>query len=501
MHVVTSSRTGSRAQRAQSSEQIFAEAVRLHQAKRFNEAERAYREVLARAPRDAASFDALGRIACETRRYAVAAELCGKAVALDPNAAHYQVNLGNAFKELGRLDEAIQAYRQAIALKPNYAEAYGNLGTLYISQGRGEEACRAFETASEFSPQRGMFYRLRAFAKPLVQGDPIFRRMEALADSIATLPAHDAMELHFALGTAYGDCGAYQRSFAHLVAGNALKRQAVSYDEGKALSLLHRIETIFSREFLAARRDFGLASRLPVFIVGMPRSGSTLIEQILASHPEAFGAGELPILPHLLNQADHGKKIDFPDGVPALAISQIHRLAEQYVTVLRAESSDATRIVDKLLENFMGLGLIALMFPHARIIHIKRDPVDTCLSCFAKLFNGNHLPYTYELTELGRFYRGYVRLMDHWRNVLPPGMMLEVQYEDLVGDFDLRARRIVAHCGLAWDERCRDFHRTERVVKTASALQVRQAIQRSSLDKWRAYRDLAQPLVAALAGD
>lgn len=410
------------------------------------------------------------------------------------------MNLGNAFKELGRLDDAIQSYKDAIALKANYAEAYGNLGTLYISQGRGEEACTAFETAIAFSPQRGLFYRLRAFAKPLAAGDPIFRRMETLAQSIETLSAQDAMELHFALGTAYGDCGEYQRSFAHLLAGNAIKRQRVRYDDATALSLLGRIETIFSREFLSQRRDFGLAAELPVFVVGMPRSGSSLIEQILASHPEVFGAGELPILPHLLNQPGRRGKGTFPENVPAMTMSEVNRLAEQYFAVLRAESSAASRIVDKLLENFMGLGLIALMFPRAKIIHVKRDPVDTCLSCFAKLFNGNHLLYTYDLTELGRFYRGYARLMDHWREVSPAGMMLEIQYEDLVRDFDRHARRIVEHCGLAWDERCREFYRTERVVKTASALQVKQPLDRRALDKWRAYRDLARPLVAALEG-
>lgn len=485
---------------SRNSEQIFAEAVRLHQARRFKEAESAYRQVLTRAPRHAASFDALGRIASETRHYALAAELFGKAIAIEPDAAHFHMHLGNALKELGRLDEAIGSYRHAITLKPNYAEAYGNLGTLYISQGRGDEACRAFETASEFSPQRGMFYRLRAFAKPLRREDAMFRRMETLAQSLPTLSPQDAMELHFALGTAYGDSGDYHRSFAHLVAGNTLKRQRVAYDDAKALSILERIATIFSREFLAARRDYGLATQLPIFIVGMPRSGSSLIEQILASHPAVFGAGELPILPHLLNRGDSPPKVEFPENIPAMSMSEINRLADQYYAVLRAEAPEATRIVDKLLENFMGLGLISLMFPRAKIIHIQRDPVDTCLSCFAKLFNGNHLPYTYELTELGRFYRGYMRLMTHWRDVLPREMMIEIHYADLVGDFDRHARRIVEHSGLAWDERCRDFHRTERVVKTASALQVKQPLDRSTLDKWRAYRDLdqAQPLIAAL---
>jgi tetratricopeptide (TPR) repeat protein len=476
----------------------FAAAVQCHRAGCLSEAERFYRRAIVFDPRQAGSFDGLGLIACKKGRFADACMFFGKAVEIDPAAAQYHFNLGNALKDLGRVDEAIEAYRQAIALKPDFAEAYGNLGSLYISQGRAGQACAAYEMAIEHRPERGSFYRLRAFCKPLPPTSPIFRKMQRLAERMSALSETDQMELHFALGTVYGDTEEHERSFVHLLAGNALKRKYVVYDEEKALGSVARVEKTFSRDFLAARSDFGIASRLPIFVVGMPRAGSTLVEQILASHPEACGAGELQILPQLLRQARSVLKTDFPEIVSTLTARQIDRLADRYLDILRSEGPTATRIVDKHLDNFMGLGLISLMLPHAKIIHIRRDPFATCLSCFAKLFNGNHLPYSYDLGELGRFYCAYERLMSHWRAVLPAGMMLEIHYEELVNDFEPQAQRIVEHCGLAWHERCHSFYRTERVVKTASALQVRQPLYATSLSKWKVYAALAQPLRVAL---
>ncbi|HEY1737038.1 MAG TPA: sulfotransferase [Methylovirgula sp.] len=485
----------------QRADALFDTAIGLHRAGRAPDAERAYRRVLGLNPLHAESFDGLGQIAARAGRFTAAVEMFGKAIAIKPGVGGFHLNLGNALKELGRIDDAITAYEKAIALKPDLAEAYGNLGSLYISQGRGDDACRAYEQAIERRPERGAYYRLRAFIKPIHPSDPLFVRMEKLAETMATLSETDQMELHFALAAAHGDSGDYARSSPHFLAGNRMKRRRVRYDEAKALAWTARIEEIFSRDFLAERADFGLATQRPIFVVGMPRSGSTLIEQILASHPDVYGAGELQILPHLLRHVSAARHAIFPEFTAALTASDVNHLAEQYLTILGAEAGSASRIVDKHLENFNALGLISLMLPRAKIIHIQRDPIATCLSAFAKLFNGNHLPYTYDLGELGRFYRAYERLMIHWRDVLPKGMMLEIRYEDLVGDFDRHARAIIAHCGLDWDDRCERFHETERVVKTASALQVRQPLYDTAVAKWHEYEDLVEQLTAALGGE
>jgi tetratricopeptide (TPR) repeat protein len=486
---------------ARRADTLFDAAIGLHRAGRLPDAERAYRRVLNLNPRHAESIDGLGQIAARANRFTDAAEMFGRAIAIKPDAAAFHLNLGNALKELGRIDDAIAAYQKAIALKPDLAEAYGNLGSLYISEGRSEDACRAYEQAIERRPDRGTYYRLRAFIKPVRPADPLFARMGKLAETMASLSETDQMELHFALAATYGDNGDYPRASTHLLAGNRMKRQRVRYDEAKALAWTARMQEIFSREFLAQRADFGLASQRPIFVVGMPRSGSTLIEQILASHPAVYGAGELQILPHLLRQASATHHAIFPEFAAALTSSDVNRLAEQYLTIFSSDAGTASRIVDKHLENFNALGLISIMLPRAKVIHIRRDPIATCLSSFAKLFNGNHLPYTYDLGELGRFYRAYERLMSHWREILPTGMMLEIRYEDIVGDLDRHARAIIAHCGLDWDDRCSRFHETKRLVKTASALQVRQPLYDTALAKWRAYGELVEILAEALGDE
>jgi hypothetical protein len=240
---------------------------------------------------------------------------------------------------------------------------------------------------------------------------------------------------------------------------------------------------------------------VPLFILGMPRSGTTLVEQILASHSEVFGAGELRTFERSVGGLDgpDGAPASFPEGVASLSAEQFRRLGAIYVEGV-APMASAQRITDKMPLNFLFIGLIHLALPNARIIHTRRDPVDTCLSCFSTLFTGEHR-VAYELGELGRYYRAYERLMAHWRGVLPMGVMLEVTYEDLVADFDREARRIVAHCGLEWEDACFDFHLTRRPVRTASAAQVRQPIYKSSVGRWRPYKHLLRPLLEALAVD
>jgi hypothetical protein len=235
---------------------------------------------------------------------------------------------------------------------------------------------------------------------------------------------------------------------------------------------------------------------LPVFVVGMPRSGSTLVEQILASHPLVFGAGELVALPGLVT----GRSSPYPDFVPGLTPAALARLGRLYLERLPEVPTGCLRITDKLPGNFLYLGLIHLILPNARIIHTVRDPVDTCVSCFSKLFH-HDLKFSFDLGELGRYYRWYQALMAHWHRVLPPGTILDVRYEAVVEDLETEARRLIASCGLAWDERCLDFHRTVRTVRTASAVQVRQPLFRSSLERGQRYRACLAPLLRELEAE
>jgi hypothetical protein len=231
----------------------------------------------------------------------------------------------------------------------------------------------------------------------------------------------------------------------------------------------------------------------------MPRSGSTLIEQILASHPRIHGAGELPDLQEAAKKVLNAAAARFPEYAATLDGATARRIGETYLAGLPPAAAAEIRTVDKLPDNFRRIGMIRLILPNARIIHTVRDPIDTCVSCYAKLFeSGQH--FTYDLAELGRYYRGYRKLMGHWRSVLPGDAMLDVVYEDLVDNLEGHARRLIEYCGLPWDERCLSFHRTERPVRTASAVQVRQPIFRSSVQRWRKYEAWLGPLLTELAG-
>jgi hypothetical protein len=250
---------------------------------------------------------------------------------------------------------------------------------------------------------------------------------------------------------------------------------------------------------MRSNEGVGEQSSVPVFILGMPRSGSTLVEQILASHPKVFGAGEIDDFGKaILGLSGAARRaITSPEVVSLMSGEQLRQLGASYVGRIKAAAPAAQRITDKMLENFRFTGLIHLALPNARIIHTRRDPIDTCLSCFSKRFAEN-LPYTYDLGELGRYYRAYEALMAHWRSVLPQNVMLEVRYEEVVADLEGQARRILAHCGLEWDPHCLDFHKTERPVRTASVAQVRQPIYKSSVGRWRAFESFLGPLLAEL---
>jgi tetratricopeptide (TPR) repeat protein len=316
--------------------------------------------------------------------------------------------------------------------------------------------------------------------------------MEEMARDAASLSDAERLELHFALGKAYADLDRHEQALRHLQEGNALKRKQVNYDEKATLQRLRDIAAVFSAELIRRNAGLGDPSTESVFIVGMPRSGTTLVEQVLASHPKVFAAGEVL---HFTQATE--AVTAFPEGIPSLGAEQLREIGARYAKSVRGLAPAAERITDKLPANFRFAGLIHLALPNARIIHIQRDPIDTCLSCFSKIFTGDQ-PFSYDLGELGRFYRAYDALMAHWRRVLPDGTMLEVQYEKLVADFEAQARRIVAYSGLEWNERCLEFHETVRPVRTASAVQVRQPLYRHSVGRWRAYEPWLGPLIEAL---
>jgi hypothetical protein len=288
----------------------------------------------------------------------------------------------------------------------------------------------------------------------------------------------------------------YSRSFQHLLKGNTAKRSLIAYDEKAAMAFFDRIETVFSREMISAKSGGGDLSPRSIFVLGMPRSGTTLIEQIIASHPMAHGAGELMALNDVVIEAEAGG-LAFPEFMSSAEPSAVRRLGASYLEKLGKAAPEGARVTDKMPSNYYYLGLIHLALPNARIIHVARDPVDTCLSCFSKLFSAEQ-NHTYDLGELGRYYRRYEQLTAHWRRALPPGAFIDVRYEDVVNDIERAARRILSYCDLPWDDRCLAFHQTDRPVRTASATQVRQSIYHSAIGRWRVYEPFLAPFLNAL---
>jgi tetratricopeptide (TPR) repeat protein len=483
----------------------FAEAhvnlgVALEACKRCEEAMAHYRRALAITPDCAEAHNNLGNLLLAGRNAEEAVTHYRLALARRDDFAEAHSNLGRALQSLGRIDEAIGHYQRAIALNPAYADAYNNLGTALQALGRFDRANAAFEKAIALAPRNTAVRLNLGNSLQYTDGDPHLTAMERLAADMAPLDEDGRIALHFALGKALRDIGRHERSFDHLLEGNALKRRQIAYDEAATLAAIERTREAFSAEATRADEGAGDPSPVPVFIVGMPRSGSTLVEQILASHRQVFGGGERPAFGQAVaSLGSDGKPPSAPEGVAGLSGEQLRLLAARYLAGLASAAPSAGRVTDKTPENFLVLGLIHLALPNARIIHVRRDPVDTCLSCFSQLFTDDQ-PYSYDLGELGRYYRAYQGLMKHWRRVLPDGAMLEVQYEELVTDFVRQARRIVAHCALPWHDACARFHRTQRPVQTASVWQVRQPIYRSAVGSWRLPAETIAPLLEALDG-
>jgi tetratricopeptide (TPR) repeat protein len=459
-----------------------------------------YARAIAIKPDYAEAHNNLGDALLKSGRPEEALTHFKKSAAIRPHLPEAHNNVGIALDALNLGIEAVANFAEALARKPDYAEAHANLGLVLESLGRVDEATQAFEKAIDHAPKSAKFYRMLFSSKKAIAGDERLVAMIELAHHAATLPRVEQIELHFGLGKVFADLEQYDLSFKHLLEGNALKRREIAYDESATLRAIDGIRAIFNSQYMPSKQGLGIRSSQPVFIVGMPRSGSTLVEQILASHPLVFAGGELDHLQRAVTTfaAQHGAQVSLPEKIRKIADDDLLRLATFYLRKLWNMAPNAERVTDKMPSNFRFAGLIHLALPNARIIHTRRDPIDTCVSCFSTLFAQSQA-FTYELGELGRYYRAYEQLMNHWREVLPEGVMLEVRYEELVTDFEAQVRRILAHCGLEWHDACLAFYKAKRPVKTASAAQVHQPLYRSSVGRGSRYGDMLRPLIDALS--
>ena len=468
--------------------------------KKYDEAIETANAVLKLDARNADALSYLGAVYVDQKRPEAALEALRRSLTLNPGKAETHNTLGRAFFAANEPEKAIEAYRRAIALKADLADPHNNLGNVLKELGRFDEALGAFDKAIAIEPDTiGVYVNLADAKRFRSNDDKHLAAIEGFLRRYEDLSEEQQMHAGFAAAKAYDDLKRYGEGFPYLIRANALKRKTLAYDEPAVLGLLERIAATFSGDLVQTLTGAGFATRQPIFVLGMPRSGTTLVEQILASHPQVRGAGEVKDLSDTVNsvRGADGHPITYPGFMTQLSPGDLAKIGEAYAARLAKRAAGAERITDKMPSNFYFLGLIHLALPGAKIVHTKRNPVDTCVSCFSKLFAGEQ-NQTYDLAELGRYYRGYHKLMEHWRAVLPPGAFLDVQYEDVVTGTEAQARRILDHCGLSWTPRVLDFHRTERPVKTASARQVRQPIYASSVARWRNYERFLAPLLAEL---
>ena len=387
---------------------------------------------------------------------------------------------------------SLQEARAALAAQPGSDRIAASFGNLLLEQGHLADADSWFRRAIRMAPGEAGHYALLGKAHRFAEGDPALAGAEALLRDPA-LPEDRRILLGFALGKIYADLGRDDDAWTAYDAANRLQRRSIAYDEGAALGLLARIAGSFPAGLLAAPP--GDPTPGPVFIIGLPRSGSTLAERMLGGHPAVRALGESNAFA-LARAEALGGRVPFPEGAAGLGAEELRRLGEVYRR--RTGTGPGLRAVNKMLGNFAYAGFIRLAMPGARFIHVARDPMDNCLSCYFELFAQGH-PYCYDLGELGRFRRAHDRLMAHWREALPEGVLLEASYERLVEAPEAEARRMLAHLGLDWDPACLAFARREGAVRTASVAQVRQPLYRSSVGRWRRWEQRLGPLKNALA--
>jgi tetratricopeptide (TPR) repeat protein len=513
-------------------------ALACHQRNDLPEAERWYRRAMAVQPGDAEVHFRLGMVLVGLFRVDEAIVCFQEAVRLRPDSPETWNNLGNAYYVQKKAPEAIRCYREAVRLRPSYSEGFLNLGNALREDDRVTEGLACYREAVRLRPDYAKS-RINLAAALLEAGDPrageanlreALKLKPGAATVLSTLIANDlytdadpgpdelrallaeprisptdAAHLHFTLGRLLDRLGQPDNAFQHYKETNRLRRELIqstrdAHDADENSRFVDRLIALFSPRWFERVRGLGLDTEEPVFIIGMPRSGSSLVEQILSNHPDVAGAGELRDLPNSVQAlpARLGTSEPYPDCLTRLEPMVIRQLGEEYLARVRDLAGPARRITDKMLGNFLHLGLIATIFPRARVIHCRRDPLDTCVSCFMQIFRG--MNFSLDLEHLGRYYRDYQRLMAHWQKVRPLPI-LEVVYEELVADVEAGSRRLVEFCGVPWDERCLRFYENPRPVRTVSKHQVRQPVYSSSVGRWRRYAAHLAPLQKALGVD
>ena len=465
-----------------------------------HEAGKQYHQLCEANPNYVDGFVSYGKLLQDLRQYDEAIECMQHAAKLAPQDLDITDQLGRIYSDMGDIDASLTQFNAALLKEPKRLSSLEGSEHAYLETGKLDEAMRLCNEIIAINANLPTGYLLKSRVRKSKADD-------GLAEQLLKFTTQDDLEdeqkvgLNFALGKIFDDHNNYPQAFKYYAAGNALKNKKLDYSMEKDEARFSELIKVFNADFIQQHQHLGVASDVPVIIVGMPRSATTLTEQIISSHPQVQAAGEVVFwiqapeaMPLRLNTSS-----PYPQCVAEMLPQQASEIAAIYESTLRkivGSNSSPKHITDKMPHNFVNLGLIALLFPNAKIIHTKRDPIDTCLSIFFQNFNESH-NYAFNLENLGHHYRQYQRIMQHWHSVLP-GRIMDINYADTVADPEYWSRKLIAHIGLEWDDACLTPHKLERSVKTASIWQVRQPIYKTSVERWRHYEEFLAQLKQAL---
>lgn len=462
----------------------------------LNRAEVAFNRAIELKPDLAEALLGLTEVYQKKNHPGLALEQARKAADLAPNMAYAFQQMGHCEADLGNLEQAFAHLERALAINPDFTPALLSRGYLHMETGDMDLAKADFGRVSELKP--GSIDALFSYVRmeKVMPGDPCILQLEELAKESDGYLKSKAIAIHYSLAKCYEDTKRYDEAFRHFEIGARIKRSMVTYDADANDRKVDALIEMFDQDLIARLRQSANRSAQPIFVLGMPRSGTTLTESIIANHPLVFGAGELHHLHRIFpidSDASVARLAQLLRGPSGPIVENI----TSYVERLDAHAPGVHRITDKMPANFLFLGLIHALLPNASIIHVARDAVDTCVSCYTRLFERSQY-HTYDQSELGRYYNAYSRIMGHWGQVLPKEAFHTVRYESLVDDPETESRALVDHCGLEWDDACLSFHTAKRRVRTASVTQVRSPVYLSSVQKWRQYESHLGPLLTVL---
>ncbi len=448
-------------------------------------------------PGEVSNYIELGHVLRVTGRRDAAEEVLLNGIGLKSNEPQVHYELGCLYHDQTKLEPASAALNLALKLSPDHIAARQRLGEVHQAQGQSGEAEACFRRVITQSPHDAEAHRGLAYLKRFTEYSSDVESMEA-SYKRSSKQGMDRVVLAFALGKVFEDLERYDGSFAYYEEANRLHRNLYQFSIDQEAAFFETYREAFTQDWLKDAAKYAIEDETPIFVIGMPRSGTSLVEQILASHSSVFGAGEVYHSAVFDSRVAQVTGRPFPQLISTVPAEILTQLAQVYVEKLRADADQSVRITDKLPHNFLRVGLLAEMIPQARIIHCVRDPMDTCLSIFTHFFSSAH-GYASDLTELGLYYRLYERLMQDWE-VRFPGRMYRISYESLVVDHEREINQLLEYCGLPFESGCLRFHETRRAVNTPSAAQVRQPLYQSAVLRWKRYETHLQPLHAALTG-